>query len=269
MKKNTSEHKSLRLAFIFCALVVIASSIAMIFKGVAIMKSSIYDSSHRFTLYIQRTPLTGEVLSLDPQTKTLSRVFIVSKALLSSPSTLFGIPIDADVSLEGNTSTTYGSTSGDIFDLLFKKHSSTPPLTDYDILRLGLLARSISPESTKQVQLALPIDPQTVDTQLDGLFTDQAMIAENKTIAVVNSSGGAGVGGRVERVLTQMGLTVISVTTGREDVKESHVEYRTTPTYTAEKLSKLFHFPLTKMTDEYASDITIIIGENDANSEVF
>lgn len=269
MKKNTSEQKSLRLAFFFCALVVLASTVALIFKAVTIVKSSIYDGSHRFTVYIEKTSLVGEVISLDPQNKTLSKVSITSKALLSSPSTLFGIPIDAIVTLEGNTNTNIGTSSTEIFDLLFKKHTSKPPLSDYDLLRLGLLARSISPESSKQVQLSLPIDNQTVDTQLEGLFTDTAMVTENKTVAVVNSSGGAGIGGRVERVLTKLGLTVISVTTGRDDVKTSHVEYRTEPTYTAQKISTLFHFPLQKMTEEYASDITVVIGEDNANAESF
>ena len=269
MKKQPSEQKSLRLAFVFCALVVIASTVALIIKAANMIQSSIYDGTHRFTIYIEKTPLVGEVISLDPQNKKLSRVFIVSKALLSSPATLFGIPIDVRISLDGNTSTSFGTTSGDIFDLLIKKHTATPDLTDYDIIRLGLLARSISGESVEEAKISLPVDTQAVSSELENLFTDTAMVNENKSVAVVNSSGGAGVGGRVERVLTNMGLTVISVTTGREVQKKSSVQYRTAPTYTAEKISKLFHFPLTKMTDEYASDITVVIGEDDTESEAF
>lgn len=269
MKKQTSEQKSLRLAFIFCALVVIVSTIALLVKAVGIIQSSIYDGKHRFTLYIEKTPLVGEVISLDPQNKKISRVFITSKALLSSPATLFGIPIDVRVSLDGNTSTQFNSVSKDIFDLLLKKHSASSRLTDYDILRLGFLARSISPSSTEELKLNLPIDTNAVNLQLEGLFTDTAILNDNKTVAIVNSSGGAGVGGRVERVLTNMGFTVISVTTGREVRKTSAVEYRTEPTYAAEKISALLQFPLTKMTDEYASDITVIIGENDQESEAF
>lgn len=269
MKKQTSEQKSLRLAFIFCALVVIISTVALLVKAAGIIQSSIYDGKHRFTLYIEKTPLVGEVISLDPQGKKISRIFITSKALLSSPATLFGIPIDVRVSLDGNTSTRFGTVSEDIFALLIKKHSASAHLTDYDILRLGLLARSISPNSTEEVKLNLPVDTDAVEAQLEGLFTDATIVAENKTVAVVNSSGGAGVGGRVERVLTNMGFTVISVTTGRDIRKKSSVEYRTDASYAAEKISALLQFPLTKMTDEYASDITVVLGEDDQESEAF
>ena len=52
MKKQPSEQKSLRLAFVFCALVVIASTVALIIKAANMIQSSIYDGTLRFTFYI-------------------------------------------------------------------------------------------------------------------------------------------------------------------------------------------------------------------------
>ncbi len=267
MKKN---QQSLRLALFFCLVVFFAVGISLTAKFVSLLKQSSYDSSHRYTVYIEKTPLVGKVISVDPVNKTVSEIQISSKTLLSSPSTLLGIPTDVKITLEGNTDTSEKSGDSEFFSLLTKRYKKDNPFTLIDTIRLGIFLKSVKKDSVEKSEIMIPISMENADSLLENVLTDQSIVKEDKTVAIVNASGISGIGKRAERILLSMGATVISVTTATQDKAGSYVSYaQNPPSYTAEKIGKIFRLSLKEGKETPTADITLVIGKDSKETSAF
>lgn len=129
-----------------------------------------------------------------------------------------------------------------------------------DCLRLFLFARGVGSSDIYQRELT----GNTTDVQRYNLisltFTDPAIRRENQSIQIVNASSTYGLGAKLANLITNIGGTVVLVSTG-EVVSKSQIAYYGKRTYTVDKLSEILGIPAKETNSKGVADVIITIGE--------
>lgn len=139
-------------------------------------------------------------------------------------------------------------------------------LTVLDVLRLFVASQTITSASVKKETLEENLEDSEIDKISQGLFLDEVITSEKKSIEVVNGTEIPGLGNRVARSITNSGGNVVVVTSSQEEIAKSEIQYSLEESYTASKLSEVLGIPLVKMKDGGISDIVIRIGKDKAES---
>lgn len=147
-----------------------------------------------------------------------------------------GVPVDAWMGPAGEDLFSSGSLS--LFPALVRALPSPGQdtnLTYFDRLHLALAVGKVGLVGRNEVDLTISgvlrkgilgdgvegylVVPERITDGLEFLKDDKVFF-ELKTVRVVNASGKSGVAGEVSRVLAVMGLRVVSVDTGKQELKE-------------------------------------------------
>ncbi|MBI2431219.1 MAG: LytR C-terminal domain-containing protein [Candidatus Levybacteria bacterium] len=265
-KKQDANNKTLRMAFVFIALVlslIVGSYASKIFQ---IAKESLFDGSHRLTVLFEHT-----VISFAPWEKSISvlEVEMVEKVNYQTLSVMLGLPIDGFVISSHPFEPV--KESRQVLSLLWrgfiKQDSLETNLTTFDFARLWLFTRfTPSYQFVKKDYRVISLDDVLSDTQLDklmaSLFLDVALSEEKVSIYIVNASGVTGLGNRIARLLTNVGGNVVAVSTGDSMLPVSEISAANMDTYTLKKIRRLLPYKVTMLNKKTIADIVITLGKD-------
>lgn len=267
-KKNTqpsTNHRSMKILLLFCVVVVILIGISLSVRFLSTVKNSKFDGKHRLTLLVKQSDKVAEILSFEPQAKSITRVVINSPAKLPNIGKHFGIVIDG---VQDDPS--YEPTDNDLKGRLFRYSTKITGngLTNYDYLRLYFFANSLQSNDIQEKRYtSLPETDQLVD--LTELFYDATLRDEKIPIEIINASGVTGRGTALERVMSNLGANVVQVTTAPKDEVHSSIQYIDGELHTTKRIINILGFPAKKSVGDELSDIIIVIGKESVNHPVF
>lgn len=273
-QKKDSEFKNFHTILIFSAVVGFAIIISLFLKGISLIQSSTFDGEHRYTLFIkQEKPL---ILSFDPVSDSVS-VLEVSKTLdQKEASRYLRIPIDGYVSYKSdkNISTSDLEDGRKISSVFFKVVKDIPVLqtnlTVIDMVRLALSSSSVP--SHKIITKSIPgtLDSYLVDSIVSSMFSDTTIADEKTSVSVVNGTSISGLGASFERLLLNIGVNVVSVSTSDSPIKTSYIVYQgDKPPYTLSKMEKILGVSTKKEPKSGISDIIIYLGRDILRKPIF
>jgi len=264
-RKNKDPRSSIRLAFVFFIFVVFLVAISLIFRVSVLIANSKYDSNSRFTIKVE----SGKdlmILSFAPSSQSISKLKIFNAKDLNIKKFL-AIPI------EGFVATTLNINEGEISDLmqrfLLNYSRQQTDLTIIDMLKLYLFAQTIPKHNILERSISTLLPMADVDRIVALLFKDELIERERAEIEVVNTTDTAGLGGRLARVISNMGGNVVIVKSSDKTKSESAISYFGKKNYTVEKLEKILGYQSRQMETKTIADIVIMIGADGIDTDVF
>lgn len=256
--------KSLRLVVWFLLILFVVSALSLGAKAASMIGSSLFDGKHRFTIFVSDRNKEAVVISVEPQGRT---VLLRLEGKPTQKEVESSLLIGFDGSIHDVPSIGRDSTVSDILvSSLFSSGSDYFAMTPYDLLRLYIL--SLKDQSDMLVESLSSKDENAATESSAKLFVDNGILADDKSVAVVNSTGVSGLGFRLEQVITGLGGGVISVTTGRDIQDPTHIFYSGEKTYSVERIERLLH-QKAEEGDTQAADILIVIGKRSLPLGIF
>lgn len=264
-KKKTHESTSIKTLVIYCLVVFLLIFMSIAIKFFFIVKESKFDGKHRFTIAVTTEKQKSEVLSFDPQSNSVVVLEVIGDGGKHLQEIL-GLPIDVVVATPSLSSKDASVIMSNFFFHYTSLHSD---ITIYDIGRLLLLAKTAQAKDKLYKQVHTIDSQDSIDKLVSVLFQDQTIVDEKVTIQIVNATDQAGLAGKLERVLTNIGANVLAISSSHTIEKKSKITYSNDNTYTLTKLQKMLHISANKMQDKAISDIIIVLGEDMSNSSAF
>lgn len=265
VKRKKSALSNAKIAIVFFVFLIGIIGISLVFKIISVVMASRFDDSKKFTLTVASNK-DLEVISLSPGFRSIA-VFKLDKNIAASKAGQFlKIPIDGIIT---DNSLDLNQTIESLFwKTILRYRGLKTNLTIVDLVRLFLFARGI-PQSAVSV-MNIPPDSEKIDVnKIARLVRDDLVEKDKQTIKIINGTDIAGLGNRLARFITNMGGDVILVETSDSPIKKSSILYIDKKTYTVERLSKILGYEVIKSVESAISDITVIIGEDKANSTLF
>jgi hypothetical protein len=262
------ENKSLKTFAFYSGFVILLISISLLTKVFFIIKQSKFDSNHQFIVSIAQGNNVKEVLAYDPVHVSLAQIQIVSDVSQENLGKEYGIIVDGTISVRGPFPFDEDPTRR-MTALLWQYHTVQTDLTFYDLLRLMVLSKRIALQNIQSEKLTSMRDQQELDQRVQLLLTDKDLVSENVTIQIINATAISGMGGRLERVISNLGGNVVAISTARQTVQKSEIQYSNDKAYSYRKLRSLLLFPTTALNTKSIADIVITIGTDSNNTKKF
>lgn len=272
MSKRPLEKKSqsTKTLILYGVIVLCLISISLMIKVYNIIRESRFDGQHRFTVAIGEGEKSYGLISFEPSTSSLSFLSFGNKTSIPFVSINKTVGIIPDAYIKTRYSLNLEDTAPKILQsILLNPNNNSRNVTFYDLLRFWYYANKI-PESTVSItQIPVKAERSVFDRASSLLFSDSMMASENISIQIVNATGESGLGGRLERVITNMGGNVVSVITAKKEESLSMIQYGKTETYTLRKLSSLLGYRKGKLPRGAIADIVILVGNDNKDTQLF
>ena len=270
MKKNRvdTEGRSWNTFFIYAVLVVLVVFISLTIKALFVLQKSKFDGRLHFILAISKEGRVQEVIAFDPPSQSLSLLKLKDSTLgLSSVGKTLGVASDGTIEARGHFPV--GDDVGEtLMASFFQFGSIKTNLTLLDIGQLFMLNKSIAPDKRIVKELALSHESDA-DEIIASFFGDSAISSEGVNIQIINASDIPGMGKRFERVVSNLGGSVVSVSTAHKKEPLSQIQYTGTETYTLKKIAGLFGFPVSIQDKKGTPGMVITIGEDSKKTSLF
>lgn len=260
-KESHESERSMRTLLLFCGIVLLLILGSLAFKFLSILKLSSYDGKHRFTLLVEHSKKDATIVSFDPGTRSVSEVFLTGKKDIHNPGKYLGIPINGKI----KDSEKYGESTNvanKLLSYLLTLKNKEQGLTSVDVFRLWLLTSGMQKKDIEVQQLTSDISEDGVDEKLAELFVDEDLANEKISVEIVNATGITGRGSKLERMLANIGIPIVQVTTASRPENHSSIQYADESTYTLEKLTQLLKYKSSQMSEQGLSDIIITVGRD-------
>jgi hypothetical protein len=265
-KQKESALSNTKIAIVFFLFLVFIVGISLIIKVTIIVKAGQFDSSKRFTLSITNDK-NIEIISFSPSSKNIVIFKFNNMILPKEAGRLLEIPIDGFINL--SSLDLNQKISPLLLKTVFDYRNLKTNLTIIDLLRLEMFTKTV-PDSFVEIKIIGENPAQTeLNEIVNRLVSDNYIEKDNQTIKIINGTDTVGFGNRLARFVTNMGGNVIIVATSESPRRKSEILYFDQKTYTVKRLEKALGYETTKETKNMMSDITIIIGEDKANSAPF
>lgn len=267
-KENHEGARSMRTLLLFCGVVLLLILGSFTIKFLSVLKQSTYDGQHRFTLLVEHTKKDATVISFDPTTRSVSEVFLSGKKDFSDPGKYLGIPINGKIKdSEKYTDTT--NVRNKLLSYILTLKNKERGLTSIDVFQLWLLTSGLQKKDFEIKKISTNTPQDALDEKLEELFIDEALANEKISVEIVNATGITGRGSRLERMLSNIGIPVVQVTTASRPENHSLIQYADESTYTLKKLKQLLTYKSSQMSEQGLSDILIIVGRDSESHPLF
>ncbi len=253
-KIRSAHHASYGLALFVISLITLLILAALAIKVFLIFKQSSFDGKHQYSIELQE-PGQTRFFVLNPDDISLHTVLIAGK-ISGSPELALGIPVDATLQDKADI-TSFSSLAN---ALLFKRGELHASTTIVDGINAFIFVHTSDTNKTLSAQTSIQADPNTQDVILSKVFVDSAIYKAGESVAIVNGTNVAGLGNRIARLFTHIGVNVVSVTTADTSTPMSSVAYVGNLSYTVVRLSHLLHLPAVRLSTAAISDITVTLG---------
>jgi len=269
--KKDSHHggaRSIRTLLAFCGVVAILITLSLGVKFFSTVKESKYDGQHRFTLLVQHDKQSASVLSFDPATHSVSEVFLRSKGELPDVGKYLGVPIEGKIT-DSEKIDASGPPTGALLSYITGLKHKERGLTTFDLARLWLLTSGMQKKDIESASISTSAGEDVVDEKIAEMFVDNELANEKVSVEIVNATGITGRGSRLERMLSNIGIPVVQVTTASSPANHSSITYANGETYTAKKLQHLLKFKGKQMIEQELSDIIVVVGRDSESHPLF
>lgn len=256
-KKANKEKHNTRIAIFFVIFVCSLILVSIALKTISVLAQSKFDGVNRFTISVL-SDKNLKVVSFSPSTRSISVLKLDGEVKKLNISRFLGIPID------GFVKASFLETNGEVASLMsgifFGYNDIKTNLNLVDIFRLYLLGRTTPLNNIAASHISISFESVKIDKIVAKLFNDEEIEKENKSVAIINTTSVTGLGGRLARLITNMGGNVIQVSTENNSQEKSIIFYNGKKTHTVDKLSKTLGFLASEMNKQSIADITIVIG---------
>lgn len=269
-KKDKENSRSLKTLVIYGAFVFAMILFSLGMRVFYLVKQSKFDGQHRFTVVIREDKRVFGLVSFEPVSTSLSLLIFPKNFNLtfSDFNRKFGVIPDGYIRTTNKLSST--DTISSLFRLfIFHPYDISSDINYYDLLRLYLSAKSVPDSSVKIEEASIFFDERGFNKDAAFLLIDSAISSENVSIEIVNATGESGLGGRLERVISNLGGNVVSVKTALATERVSKIKYYGPETYTLRKLERLLSIKREVLDREDIARIVIIIGEDNKKTLIF
>lgn len=259
-QKPSSTRGNLRLIFIFCAVVLLVITCSLLFRLFVLIRESKVDRAQTFTVaFIYKDSV--DIVTISGSEKKLSHLKVVGQDTVEDTLLSIGLLPDAALVLQAPFEG-YSHSSSYFYDAALHRKGIITTLSLYDLMRLALLTKTISSSSMSTESIHLSTDENSVDTIVSRMVRDQSLLRDDKTITVINASGVVGLGTKVARVLSNMGLTVVAINNGEKTQMTSDISYYGNKSYTVSRLGSLLTIVPKENTRLGLSDIILTLGKD-------
>jgi len=262
--KIEKHNTKIAIAFIIFVIAIVLTS--LIFKAIAVVSQSKFDGSNRFTISVSNDK-NLEVVSFSPNKHSISILKLDKDIKNLKVERFLKIPIDGFV--RGSFLKTDKDVASLMSSVFFGFKDIKTNLNFVDILRLILASRTTPANNLLVYNITSSMEEQKVDKIVTELFSDDEIERENQTVEIINTTSVTGLGGRLARLITNMGGKVVQVSTENNSQKNSYVLYNGKKTYTVEKLNKVLGFKTTQIEKQSIADIRVVLGEDSKNPVSF
>lgn len=255
--RRSSHHagNSLQIAFIFVCSIVLLFIAGMLLKFFLVLNASTFDGTHQYIVAIKGEDSQTVFVSYNPSGKSVNVLRVKGKSDDQSAASYLGLPIDASIRVS------LSDDVGKMTENMVFHPKNEEDMTVIDALRLMIFVNTLNATGFHASSLTIPTDDKTKEKALSSLFLDQALYAENESVAIINATGESGVGSKVAHMLSTIGVNVVSVTTAENNQDKSVLLATQDNTYTVKRISRIFHVGITKKT-QTISDITLTLGKD-------
>lgn len=254
-KVQSKKDNSLKIAGVFLSCILLLIVGGFLLKLFLILSQSHFDSTHQYIVEVDENKSKGMLISFAPANKSVTFLTVTGKV-----DTSYGQYLDVPV--DGYVSMTIPSNPNQLVQQMLFNTKSEKGITIIDKLRLLFFVNTLKSSDFHHETIQLPIDAQTSEKLLPTLFLDSVLYADNESVAIINATGIAGIGTQVARLLTTIGINVISVTTSDTDMQQTQLTSLHMHTYTVSRIERLFHVTSQTNSNRTISDITLIVGKN-------
>lgn len=259
-QKPSPARNNMRLIVIFCAVVLSVITFSLLFRLFVLIRESKVDRAKTFVVsFIYKNDL--DIVTLSSSEKKISHLTIRGQGSIDDKKRASGLLPDVAFTLSEPFSGA-NKLSSFFYTSIFKRTQSKPTLSSYDFFKLSLLAQSISGSDVAEESLSLPMEENKIDTIVTRMLIDQSIVQDNRTISIVNATGVVGLGTKLGRVFSNMGLNVVSVVNGDGVNSTSAITYFGDKNYTVNRLGSLLHLVPTENTKQGLSDIILTLGKD-------
>ena len=245
------------LALFVGSLVLLLIIVALLIKVFLIFHHSVFDGKHQFVLALRKPEATQFLIFNPDDSPTSIQNVIVEGSSPKNPESTFLIPVDA-TAISTDTTTAIDTITSSLF---FHRHQMHAQITIVDALRLLLFVHSVESKN-EQSQIVSSQNFTQQITSSNSPFIDQTIYREGESVAIINATDVSGFGTKIASLLSLMGVNVISVTSAEDQKPTSSVGYSGNLSYTASRIAKVLHMPLTHLSGVQISDITVTLGED-------
>lgn len=259
-KKEDSGFGRAKVAIFFAVFIVLVALFSLIFKVLKIVEKSRFDNYHRFTISIANNQKT-QVISFLPSEKKIWVLKIDGDLQSNSQNDLnkfLEVPMDARV--EGSVLDLDSDVPVLMSSVLTGFRNFKTDLTIIDAFRLFLFSKTVPKDFIGTKDISTSLQSLEVDKTISSLFADAELARDGKTIEIVNAADVPNLGGRLARLITNMGGNVVLITTDNTIGKESAIFYTGKKSYTVDRLSKILGFKDVESQNIGIADIKIVIG---------
>lgn len=252
---------NLRLAGLFVVVVFGLIIISGLFKLLLIVKESRFDGSHNFIVSLVGKDKT-QIVSFSPQSRAVSILDIDPKYNSDAAKTL-EIPIDGVIIYQNSGKDNISSA---LFSSAFSLGQSLKKITILDAFRLFLFYKTVPQNNIYERQLPSNLNDAQRATVISLSLTDASVYQENQSIQVINASDVPGLGSRLAALITNIGGSVVLVSTSDKIAKDSKVIYFGKESYTVKKMSSYLNISPESSGRRGVADVIITIGKDKADS---
>ncbi|MEK7186591.1 MAG: LytR C-terminal domain-containing protein [Patescibacteria group bacterium] len=252
MSRKKKPGKNTPLAYIFFSLIIGIILLSFLAKAFLVFKDSKFGDSDTYSIFLSNKK-QYEVMTFYKTDNSVSIIKVEGK--IGDIYKFLEIPVSAvyeDAELDLNKSVSSIST-----DILFSFPNAKSSVNVFDAIRIFLMSKSINPTDINTDKISYKQIESERDNIASIYFSDRKIEDEKLSIEVVNMSQEQGVGSRVARLLTNMGASVVLVSTGENG---SSAIYAQESSYTQKKIGKVLNFPFLKGRKSKIADLTVIIG---------
>lgn len=255
---SKKEKKSnIKIAFYFFSVVFFFIVLSLIVRGVFLLKESKFDNKHQFNLLIKGQEKTSRVISLNPSNLSMSDVIFVDATNLKAS---LLIPIDSEITSTKDLKSS--DVSGLFQNLLFDYKNSTSDLTIVDIARITFFAKRVSQKDISKTMITGNLDEVKASRLINSYFLDKTLIAEKTSVKITNATKINGLGGKIAKIIGNIGGNVVEVSTSDKIEKESSLKYLGKKSYTIERLEKILSLKGIPIEEDSIADIIVVLGED-------
>lgn len=272
-RKKFHKPDTLALAFVFVGFVLALVVVSVFLKGAILLKTSLFDGQHRFTIAIPlgKENKTAEIISISPADQSVSRLTISAGIGPLGMERFLEIPIDGTI-VQSSHFFEKGELDDTFKQLVIDFGGLRTNLTILDVIRIWWANHSISHHSVEDIDFHSASDismSAQMDTLVQKLFSDSAISSEKQSISIINGTDISGFGNRLARLITNMGGNVVSVATSDQQIESTKIAYQGSKSYTVGKIEKILNVKAVRSKEAYFANIVVTLGEDKRNTLAF
>jgi hypothetical protein len=272
-KKNhpiEKEGQSMKMLVLYGSIVVCVILGSLFIKAYSVIQDSKFNGQNQFIVAIGTTDRAVALLSFEPLSSSLSVLHFPEGVSIpfSSLNRTVGIIPDGYIRTSNNLNLDDGIPSV-LQSFLFTSGVTYQNITFYDVFRFWFYSKKLPSGSIISRRLSSLENTSLIDKTVMLLFVDSNLANENISLQIINATGESGLGGRLARVMSNLGGNVVSVRSSTIIESSSKIQYYDPKIYTLQKLHSLLPFRHEKLTKKNIAEIIITIGTDSKNTDLF